>query len=63
MRRARGLSQQDLAKVLSLSPRSVDAIERGSQRASAKQLFEIADALDFEIKEFFSQEVSIPLTS
>ena len=52
------MSQDDLAKRLHISTCTIDAIEKGTRRATAKQLFEIADALNVQIGALFSQDDS-----
>lgn len=47
------MSQEELAEKLGLSAYSVAAFEQGSRRATAKQLFEIAEALDLQIERLF----------
>ncbi len=48
------MSQEELARRLGLSKHTVDAFEQGTQRASAKVLFEIAEVLELMIEGFFS---------
>lgn len=53
-----GMSQDDLALRLRISRHTIDSFERGIRRASAKQLFEIADVLGVQIGVLFSQDDS-----
>ncbi|MDO5757839.1 MAG: helix-turn-helix transcriptional regulator [Rhodobacterales bacterium] len=52
------MSQDDLAQRLHISTHTIDAFEQGMRRATAKQLFEIADALNVQIGVLFSQDDS-----
>lgn len=52
------MSQEDLARRLGLTKHTVDAFEQGTRRASAMQLFEIADVLEVQIEGFFSSDDS-----
>jgi transcriptional regulator with XRE-family HTH domain len=53
LRRARGMSQAELAKKLGVTPQQVQKYERGTNRVSAVRLYEIATALDVRIQYFF----------
>lgn len=48
-RRDRGHTQEELAKLISLSRTSVTNIERGRQRLPLHQLLQVAEALDCEL--------------
>jgi len=52
VRKERGHTQEDLAKLVSLSRTSVTNIELGNQRLPLHQLLQIADALDCELHDF-----------
>ncbi len=52
------MSQEELAGRLGLSKYTIDDFERGTRRASAKQLFEIAEVLEIQIEGFFSTDDS-----
>ena len=54
-RRKRGLSRDTLAGKLALSADTIAAFEEGTRRATAQQLFEIADILEVQIVGLFSQ--------
>ena len=49
-----GVSQEDLARKLGLSADTVAAFERGDRRATAKQLFDIAEVLNVKVEGFFN---------
>lgn len=49
----RGISQEELARKLGLSAHTIAAFEQGTRRATAKQLFEIAEVLDLKIERLF----------
>lgn len=50
-REAKGLTQEGLAKLTSLTRTSITNIERGHQLVSISALYELAEALDVEIGE------------
>ena len=50
-RRARGLTQQQLAKQLGISRASLANVETGRQRVLIHQLYELADQLSINIQE------------
>lgn len=52
------MSQEDLAARLGLATYTVASFERGTQRASAMQLFEIADVLEVQVEGLFSPDDS-----
>ena len=52
-RRARGMSQQELAKAIGVSFQQVQKYERGANRVSASKLFSVAKALDLRVASFF----------
>lgn len=52
-RRKAGLTQEELGRRLHVSEATVAAFEEGRRRASAQQLFEIAECLDVTIDGFF----------
>jgi transcriptional regulator with XRE-family HTH domain len=57
------MSQEELAGRVGVSMHTIDAFEQGTRRASAEQLFEIADVLEVQIEGFFSTEVPVePVT-
>ncbi|MEO9782134.1 MAG: helix-turn-helix transcriptional regulator [Sedimentitalea sp.] len=51
---ARGISVENLARKIGLSASTVAAFEQGTRRASAKQLFEIADVLELKVQRLFN---------
>ena len=54
----KGLTQQELCKIVKASPKKLDEIERGHYEKVTKELMEkIAKALDLTVQElFFSDE-------
>jgi transcriptional regulator with XRE-family HTH domain len=58
-----GISQEELARKLGLSVQTVAAFELGARRASAKQLFEIAEVLDLKIERLFDDLEGEPVES
>lgn len=55
-RRAKGLSQAELARTISLDRTAVSKIESGQRRVSSLELASIARALDRPIQSFFSED-------
>lgn len=53
IRRSRGLTQTQLGEVVGLAFQQVQKYERGINRVSAGMLYEIANALDVPIEQFF----------
>ena len=51
----RGMTQEDLAKAVSLSFQQVQKYERGANRVSAGRLYELARALSVPIQYFFDE--------
>ncbi len=47
-RKAKGITQEKLAEMVSLSREYIIRVEMGHKRISLKKLFEIADALEVE---------------
>lgn len=47
-----------MAGRLGISRNTIDAFEQGTQRASAKQLFDIAEVLELQIEGLFSTDES-----
>lgn len=56
-----GISQKELANRLNLSTYSVAAFEQGSRRATASQLFDIAEILDLKVERLFGCPDSEPV--
>ncbi|MGR3272212.1 XRE family transcriptional regulator [Thalassococcus profundi] len=54
-RRQIGMSQAELAAGLKITQRKIAAFENGTDRATAQQIFEIADLLDVDVTEFFDK--------
>ncbi len=54
-RSKRGVSHGDLARSLGLSVHTIAAFENGSRRATALQLFQIAEALDVQVEGLFGR--------
>lgn len=54
-RSKRGVSHKDLAKSLGLSVHAIAGFENGSRRATALQLFQIADALGMKVEGLFGK--------
>ena len=57
LRKARGLSQEQLAWQADLELSQISRIERGVISAGLSQLFTIADALEVHIRELFDFEI------
>lgn len=55
-RKAKGMSQMDLAEMIGVSYQQVQKYEKGTNRISIDRLKQIAKALDVPINEFFSPE-------
>ncbi|BCB95840.1 DNA-binding protein [Dissulfurispira thermophila] len=55
-RRAKGMSQMDLAEAIGVSYQQVQKYEKGINKISVDRLKQIANALDVTITEFFIQE-------
>lgn len=55
-RKAKGLSQMELADMIGVSYQQVQKYEKGDNRISVDRLKEIAKALDIPINEFFSSD-------
>ena len=53
MRKAKELSQEDLAKKSGLNRPYISAIEKGKRNISLEVIEKLAEALEIEIKEFF----------
>lgn len=53
LRKAQGLTQQDLGEKTGLNYKFIGEIERGNQNPSIKVLIKIADVLDIEFMELF----------
>lgn len=51
LRKLRGLTQEDLAKMCSLSQGAISRIERGIKGVSAVSLIKIAESLEVEVEE------------
>jgi len=56
LRVSRKLSQEDLAGRIGVSPKTIDAFEKGTRRATAVQLFALSQALEVRIEGLFSSE-------
>lgn len=54
IRRKKGLSGVELAKLLFCSQQHVSRIERGEVRLSLEQIYDIADCLEVDIRELIS---------
>lgn len=53
-RKQKGISQNELCAIINMEKSNLSAIENGRQNASSLTLKRIADALNVEVKEFFS---------
>jgi transcriptional regulator with XRE-family HTH domain len=53
LRKAQGLTQQELGEKADMNYKFIGEIERGNQNPSIKVLLKIADALDIELLELF----------
>ena len=53
MRKAKELSQEDLAEKAGLNRPYISAIEKGKRNISLEVIEKLAEALEIEIKEFF----------
>lgn len=51
-RKKRGFTQQQLADLLGITPKSVSCIERGFSYPSPENIFKVARVLDFSLDEF-----------
>ena len=57
IRKARGMSQEQLAEKLGISFQQIQKYERGANRISASRLKHAADALRVSVAEFFGQDI------
>lgn len=55
LRKAQNLSQDDLAAASDLDRTYISGIERGIRNVALKNIFNLADALKLNPKEFFSE--------
>ena len=51
-RKSKGYTQQDLADLLGITPKSVSCTERGETFPSHENIFRLADVLDMSLDEF-----------
>ena len=58
-RKAKGLTQDDLAGMVEVDAETISRFERGTSAPSLQRLFEIAAALDAGVGELFSQASSL----
>ncbi|UZD22287.1 helix-turn-helix transcriptional regulator [Algoriphagus halophytocola] len=56
LRKAKELSQEDLADKSGLNRPYISAIEQGKRNVSLEVIEKLAEALDIEIKEFFEEK-------
>lgn len=56
LRKAKVLSQEDLADKSGLNRPYISAIERGKRNVSLEVMEKLAEALEIELKEFFEKE-------
>lgn len=54
VRRARGLTQEELAERVGISPRYLSRVEVGQQNPSIQTVAQLATALDIELSELFN---------
>lgn len=62
-RRAKSISQKDLADALGVTYQQVQKYENGTDRISAGRLRMVADALDMPIEKFFEPTLSKSMSS
>lgn len=56
LRKAKDLSQEDLAERSGLNRPYISAIEQGKRNVSLEVIEKLAEALEIEIKEFFEDQ-------
>jgi transcriptional regulator with XRE-family HTH domain len=56
LRQAKGLSQEELATMISMNSKYLSGIERGKANPTLGTLMKMADALTVDVSEFFSYE-------
>ena len=56
IRKARGLSQEELAKILAVSPQTISSLEKGRYNPSILLAFKIARYFELTIEEIFIYE-------
>jgi transcriptional regulator with XRE-family HTH domain len=56
-RRARGMTQQQLADLLKISFQQIQKYETGANRVSAARLFEICEAMDVSLASMFERKL------
>ena len=60
LRKAKGLSQKELAEMVELSDAQISLIERGKRKPSFETLLKIAEALDCESSDLYSERKNRP---
>lgn len=53
LRKARGLSQTELAQICNMEPSNLNRLENGHTNPSVRTLMQIANALHLPLKKFF----------
>ena len=59
IRKAKGVSQQTLAKELGISFQQIQKYENGTNRIAASRLYQMAECLSVSIKDFFPKDSSL----
>ena len=57
IRRSKGFSQLDVCAVISMEKSNLSSIENGRQNPTTLTLKKIADAIEVDVREFFSFEI------